>query len=267
MKDGAFALAKAHYASSGDDIASSIVERAKKPSVTTKMYPDNAHTMGVGSGGAVLNATRDTYLKAVECIVQLASLQTAFHTLDEEIKMTSRRVNALEYVLIPRIEVVEKKKVKLAKEKEQAEKNEARAKAPSILQKKDADIALEDCAQDSADPGFVLEARLELDWQSVGLAGANAGELRLFAAELQPRELPKDPVLVQLNAREAELGYGTCGYSAPGGMATLNRVPPAHSSRPYTPRTINLACALNLAHDGLRAVMCIQMPLEPFSSR
>eukprot|EP00438_Fugacium_kawagutii_P021986 Skav217014 [mRNA] locus=scaffold1803:231140:232860:- [translate_table: standard] len=39
-----------------------------------------------------------------ECIVQLASLQTAFHTLDEEIKMTSRRVNALEYVLIPRIE-------------------------------------------------------------------------------------------------------------------------------------------------------------------
>ncbi|CAK9077373.1 V-type proton ATPase subunit D (V-ATPase subunit D) (V-ATPase 28 kDa accessory protein) (Vacuolar proton pump subunit D) [Durusdinium trenchii] len=198
LKDGAFALAKAHYASSGDDIASSIVERAKKPSVTTKMYPDNvagvsipvfkvlrnasqeaiAHTMGVGSGGAVLNATRDTYLKAVECIVQLASLQTAFHTLDEEIKMTSRRVNALEYVLIPRIEdiihyitqemdeqareeffrvkkVVEKKKVKLvrnltwpqlinrsrlalagcllpdypqAKEKEQAEKNEARAK-------------------------------------------------------------------------------------------------------------------------------------------
>ena len=36
----------------------------------------------------------------------MASLQTAFHTLDEEIKMTSRRVNALEYVLIPRIEEI-----------------------------------------------------------------------------------------------------------------------------------------------------------------
>ena len=47
--------------------------------------------MGVGSGGAVLNAARDTYLVAVQCLVQLASLQTAFHTLDEEIKMTSRR--------------------------------------------------------------------------------------------------------------------------------------------------------------------------------
>ena len=82
--------------------------------------------------------------QAVTSLVQLASLQTAFHTLDEEIKMTSRRVNALEYVLIPRIEdiihyitqemdeqareeffrvkkVVEKKKQKLQKEKDEME--------------------------------------------------------------------------------------------------------------------------------------------------
>mmetsp|Transcript_146973 Transcript_146973/g.208392 ORF Transcript_146973/g.208392 Transcript_146973/m.208392 type:complete len:252 (+) Transcript_146973:76-831(+) len=188
LKDGAFALAKAHYASSGDDIASTVIERAKKPTLTTKLYPDNvagvsipvfkmnydssqdssAQTMGVGSGGAVLNATRETYVKAMECIVKLASLQTAFHTLDEEIKMTSRRVNALEYVLIPRIEelihyitqemdeeareeffrvkkVVEKKKVKMAKEKElalkQGKEQVAAIDAPSILQtKKDDDL-------------------------------------------------------------------------------------------------------------------------------
>eukprot|EP00931_Biecheleriopsis_adriatica_P002336 TRINITY_DN1030_c0_g1_i2.p1 TRINITY_DN1030_c0_g1~~TRINITY_DN1030_c0_g1_i2.p1 ORF type:complete len:255 (-),score=88.02 TRINITY_DN1030_c0_g1_i2:73-837(-) len=192
LKDGAFALAKAHYASSGDDIASTVIERAKRPSVVTKLYPDNVagvsipvfklmhdaskdtsvQTLGVACGGAVINATRETYLKAVVSLVKLASLQTAFHTLDEEIKMTSRRVNALEYVLIPRIEdiihyitqemdeqsreeffrvkkVVEKKKQKLAREKEQADKEAAAAgqlptaaiDAPSMLStKKDDDI-------------------------------------------------------------------------------------------------------------------------------
>merc|ERR1712178_182753 len=83
---------------------------------------------------------------------RLASLQTAFKTLDEEIKMTSRRVNALEYVLIPRIElicayiilemdeesreeffrvkkVVEKKKAKLAAEKALMEKENKGAAA------------------------------------------------------------------------------------------------------------------------------------------
>merc|ERR1712087_167487 len=97
-------------------------------------------TLGVAHGGAVINACRDTYLKALTQLIRLASLQTAFKTLDEEIKMTSRRVNALEYVLIPRIEeiiqyitqemdeqareefyrvkkVVEKKKIKLEKER------------------------------------------------------------------------------------------------------------------------------------------------------
>merc|ERR1712032_279147 len=65
---------------------------------------NTVQTLGVAHGGAVINACRETYLKAITSLVKLASLQTAFFTLDEEIKMTSRRVNALEYVLIPRIE-------------------------------------------------------------------------------------------------------------------------------------------------------------------
>merc|ERR1719230_1632384 len=100
----------------------------------------NVHTLGLGHGGSVINACREQHLIAVKKVVQLASLQTAFNTLDEEIKMTSRRVNALEYVIIPRIneivayitqemdeqsreeffrvkKVVEKKKAKLQKEK------------------------------------------------------------------------------------------------------------------------------------------------------
>merc|ERR1719254_387174 len=64
----------------------------------------SVQTLGVAHGGAVISACRGTYLEAVVQLIKLASLQTAFKTLDEEIKMTSRRVNALEYVLIPRIQ-------------------------------------------------------------------------------------------------------------------------------------------------------------------
>merc|ERR1712087_600550 len=111
-------------------------------------------TLGVEQGGAVIKSCRDTYLKSVTNLIRLASLQTAFKTLDEEIKMTSRRVNALEYVLIPRIEdiiqyitqemdeqsreeffrvkkVVEKKKVRLEKEKMRAAA-EAAAKGQTL---------------------------------------------------------------------------------------------------------------------------------------
>merc|ERR1712151_1448864 len=110
----------------------------------------SVQTLGVAHGGAVLDRCRQEYLRAIKLIINLASLQTAFKTLDEEIKMTSRRVNALEYVLIPRIEdichyivqqmdeetreeffrvkkVVEKKRQKLAKEKlEQDAEDEAK---------------------------------------------------------------------------------------------------------------------------------------------
>merc|ERR1712151_101522 len=122
----------------------------------------SVQTLGVAHGGAVLDRCRQEYLRAIKCIINLASLQTAFKTLDEEIKMTSRRVNALEYVLIPRIEaichyitqeideqtreeffrvkkVVQKKREKLAAEKLLADK-EAAMDAPSALDSKDSDI-------------------------------------------------------------------------------------------------------------------------------
>jgi len=123
LKESSFSLAKAQWANSGDDITATVVERAKAPSITCKLYAENVAgvqlpsfkpmhdpskdqavmTLGISHGGAVVQACRETHLKAMIGLIRLASLQTAFKTLDEEIKMTSRRVNALEYVVMPKI--------------------------------------------------------------------------------------------------------------------------------------------------------------------
>ena len=57
-------------------------------------------SLGVAHGGAVIQACRETYVKSLYAIIRLASLQTAFRTLDDEIKMTGCRVNALEYMVL-----------------------------------------------------------------------------------------------------------------------------------------------------------------------
>ncbi|XP_022899382.1 V-type proton ATPase subunit D-like [Olea europaea var. sylvestris] len=49
-------------------------------------------------------ACRGAYVKSIELLVELATLQTSFLTLDDAIKTTNRRVNALENVVKPRLE-------------------------------------------------------------------------------------------------------------------------------------------------------------------
>nr|CDS34319.1 V type proton ATPase subunit D [Hymenolepis microstoma] len=65
---------------------------------------DNYELTGLSGGGQQIDKLKKTYGKAVELLVEIASLQSSFFILDTVIKTTNRRVNAIDNVIIPRIE-------------------------------------------------------------------------------------------------------------------------------------------------------------------
>ncbi|KAJ3857013.1 ATP synthase subunit D-domain-containing protein [Lentinula lateritia] len=74
------------------------------PAFEVDRVPGSGNLTGLGRGGQQVLRAKEVYAKAVETLVELASLQTAFTILDEVIRATNRRVNAIEHVVIPRLE-------------------------------------------------------------------------------------------------------------------------------------------------------------------
>jgi V-type H+-transporting ATPase subunit D len=60
--------------------------------------------IGLSKGGSQVIKCKETFSSALTDLVHLASLQTSLKTLDQALKVTNRRVNALDYVVIPKIE-------------------------------------------------------------------------------------------------------------------------------------------------------------------
>ncbi|KAL3320737.1 V-type proton ATPase subunit D [Cichlidogyrus casuarinus] len=120
MREASLSLASAKYAN--PNINQTILQNISRAQLKVKTGKDNVagvsllqyslfsegtstyELTGLARGGQQVDKMRKCYMQAVELLVSLSSLQTSFITLDNVIKLTNRRVNAIEHVIIPKLE-------------------------------------------------------------------------------------------------------------------------------------------------------------------
>ena len=119
LKEASFSLAEAKFASG--DFNHAVLQNMNKAQIKIKTRKDNVtgvnlpefepyqdgadsnELTGLAKGGQHLKRLKANFGKAISLLVELASLQTSFITLDVVIKTRNIRVSAIEHVIIPKI--------------------------------------------------------------------------------------------------------------------------------------------------------------------
>lgn len=65
---------------------------------------DDNTILGLTGGGDIIRRAKKKFKNLLDKIIEIATLQTSYLAIDECLKITNRRVNALEYIVIPRIQ-------------------------------------------------------------------------------------------------------------------------------------------------------------------
>eukprot|EP00761_Pharyngomonas_kirbyi_P012036 gb/GECH01012063.1/.p1 GENE.gb/GECH01012063.1/~~gb/GECH01012063.1/.p1 ORF type:complete len:259 (+),score=78.56 gb/GECH01012063.1/:1-777(+) len=174
FKTSSFSLAEAKFTAGDLSYAINEILKQGNASVKAKMTIDNIAGVelpkfepsssmsengdesltGIARGGEQIRKAQNAYHETLTLLVKLASLQTSFATLDEAIKTTNRRVNALEKVVQPRYqntvdyiigeldelereEFFRLKKIKAKKKREAEEKLEKAKKEKEAMEKEE----------------------------------------------------------------------------------------------------------------------------------
>ncbi|SIO73492.1 V-type H+-transporting ATPase subunit D [Babesia microti strain RI] len=154
ISDASFSVSKAVWAVG--DFENLLLESISRTSITLDIMQENIagvripkfvmhvdhsadiiSNLDLATGGQVIESAKNSNLMVIQTLVELASMQIEFSILDEQIRITNQRVNALDNVVLPRIdssieyikrqlEEIEREeffRLKMVKEKKQEELN------------------------------------------------------------------------------------------------------------------------------------------------
>lgn len=117
LKDAFFKLSEAEYL--GANVQSYIQECQKQPLyvktsvevisgvtlINFKLDKSNiSNILWLDRSGQVLNECRNNFLNVVELLIELSALSNSFKILEHVLMSTNRRVNALEFSVIPKLQ-------------------------------------------------------------------------------------------------------------------------------------------------------------------